>query len=235
MGVTQQMPHEEKYLYNREYLYDRICVILGGRAAEDLVFDTFTNGAENDLQQATQLARKMITEWGMSDRMGPFHTGSERKNVFLGEDMTRQREYSETTAREIDEEISRVLSEAYDRAKQTISENRKLLDSLADQLLEKEELGAKELSTLLGISLDGHDMGADAPKAEGEADTSEGSSEDGAGEPKSGVGSPRGDSPRGESAGGESPSGDASGSNSNSEDAGSGSDDRTGGSDGSGS
>ena len=155
MGVTQQLPEEERYLYNREYLLDRICVILGGRAAEDIVFNTLTNGAENDLQQATRLAKKMVTDWGMSERFGPFHVGGERKDVFLGEDLSRQREYSETTAREIDEEVSRILNEAYDRTKRTIEQNRKLLDSLAEQLLEKEELDAKEVMEILGLSTDG--------------------------------------------------------------------------------
>jgi len=163
MGVTQQLPEKEKYIYRREYVVDRLAVMMGGRAAEDLVMETATSGAENDLKQATQLARKMVLDWGMSDRFKDIAFGGEKENVFLGEDIAQQRQYSDETARDVDEEVQGILSDAYGRAVQTLRENREGLDRLAETLLEKEELEAREVFELLGIDPETKEDGATPP------------------------------------------------------------------------
>jgi cell division protease FtsH len=140
MGVTQQLPEREKYIYSREYMLDRLAVMMGGRAAEDLIFETSTSGAENDLKQATQLARKMVLEWGMSEKLGRVAWGQEREQVFLGEEIGHRREYSETTAREIDEEVKHILEQAYQRAVDTLQTYRTGLERVAQALLAHEEI-----------------------------------------------------------------------------------------------
>ncbi len=149
MGVTQQLPEREKYLYPREYLLDRMAVMMGGRAAEDIIFDTHTSGAENDLKQATQLARKMVLDWGMSERLGHVALGGERQQVFLGEEIAHRRNYSETTAREVDEEIKSILEAAYQRALDVLNNYRQALDNVADALLTEEEITGEEVMRLL--------------------------------------------------------------------------------------
>jgi cell division protease FtsH len=143
MGVTQQLPEEEKYLYSEEYLHDRLAVMLGGRAAEQAIYGSFTNGAENDLQQATKMARQMIEHWGMSKKLGAFAPGGAQRNVFLGEQLSQQKDYSEQTAREIDEEVMRTLEEAYDKAVSILEERKEGLEALANKLLEEEEVSAE--------------------------------------------------------------------------------------------
>lgn len=143
LGSTHQLPLEEKHIYRREYLLDRLAVNLGGRAAESLVFGTISTGANNDLVSGTELARKMVREWGMSDRLGPMAWG-EQGMVFLGEDMVRSHEYSDETARVIDEEVQRILEEEDARAREVIAENRKGLEALAEALKTDETIaGAK--------------------------------------------------------------------------------------------
>ncbi|MFW6096595.1 MAG: ATP-dependent zinc metalloprotease FtsH [Chloroflexota bacterium] len=152
MGVTQQLPEREKYIYPREYMLDRMAVMMGGRAAEDIVFGTPTSGAENDLKQVTRVARKMILDWGMSKRLGRVALGGEEDEVFLGEDLTRRRHYSEATAREIDEEVRNIVEEAYERANNTLEKYRQQLDSVADALLEYEELSGERVLELVGVA-----------------------------------------------------------------------------------
>ena len=159
LGVTQQVSAEEKYLYSREYLLDRIVMMLGGRAAEDLVFQSVTNGAESDFREATRLARKMVCDWGMSERLGTFSSGGQRKNVFLGEEMSHAREYSEGTAHEIDGEIKALLAASYQRAKELLTTHRDKLEALTEALLEKEQLDAAEI----GVIMNG--VGADRTKS----------------------------------------------------------------------
>jgi cell division protease FtsH len=151
MGVTQQRPAHDKYIYPREYMLDRLAVMMGGRAAERLVFNTATSGASNDLLEATKLARRMVLEWGMSDEMGPMALGSERRNVFLGEELAEGRDYSDETAREVDEVVKTTLLEAYDRAANALKGHRDALDRLADALLEKEELSGEEALKVMGL------------------------------------------------------------------------------------
>jgi len=152
MGVTQQLPEREKYLYPREYMLDRLAVMMGGRAAEDLVYQTATSGAENDLKQATKLARKMVLDWGMSQRLGHVALGSESQEVFLGEELGHHREYSEDTARDVDQEVKKILDEAFNRARSVLTEHRSGLDTLAEALVEHEELTGQQVMKLLGIS-----------------------------------------------------------------------------------
>ena len=145
MGVTQQLPEREKFLYKKEYMLDRMAVMMGGRAAERLIFDTATSGAQNDLQQLTKLARRMVLDWGMSDKFENIAFGGQQEQVFLGEQMGSQREYSDSTAREIDDEVKAILQQAFKKAIDTITEYRDVMDRLADELLEKEEVSGKDI------------------------------------------------------------------------------------------
>ncbi len=155
MGVTMQLPEKEKLLHEKKFMLDRMAVMMGGRAAENLIFDTATSGAENDLKQITKLARKMVLDWGMSDKFNNMAFGGQREQVFLGEQMGSQREYSDSTAREIDQEVHRILKEAYDKALSTIEKHRTVLDKLADELLDKEEVpGSKVMEWMNGESDD---------------------------------------------------------------------------------
>lgn len=149
MGVTQQFPEKEKYIYKREYLLDRLAVIMGGRAAEDLIFETSTSGAQDDLKQVAKLSRRMVLQWGMSDRFQHISLGSDEQEVFLGRDMSRKREYSDSTAREVDEEVQKITKEAFDRALNTLKKNRDVLEKVAELLLEKEEISGEEVDELL--------------------------------------------------------------------------------------
>ena len=149
MGVTQQLPERDRYLYNREYAMDRLAVMLGGRVAERIYFGTSTSGAEADLKQATQLARKMILDWGMSERLGSVAYGDRRQQVFLGEQIAQGRDYSEQTAREIDEEVKAFLQEAASMARNVIENNREGIEHLVEALIKKEELAGEEVVRIL--------------------------------------------------------------------------------------
>ncbi|MFW6289135.1 MAG: ATP-dependent metallopeptidase FtsH/Yme1/Tma family protein, partial [Spirochaetota bacterium] len=154
MGVTQQLPEEEKYLYSEPYLADRLAVMLGGRAAEHLVFGNFTSGAENDIREATKLARRMVENWGMSKRIGAYAVSGEQQNVFLGEQLSRRKDYSEETAREVDSEIMETLQNAFERATKTLKEHREKLDELARTLLDEEEVSGDAVKAILGRERD---------------------------------------------------------------------------------
>ncbi|MBK8905182.1 MAG: ATP-dependent zinc metalloprotease FtsH [Anaerolineaceae bacterium] len=149
MGVTQQLPEREKYIYPREYMLDRLAVMMGGRAAENMQFQTATSGAENDLKQATELARRMVLDWGMSERFGFMALGGRSQQVFLGEEISRGRNYSETTAREVDEEVMSILDAAFQRAHDTLQTHKEGLTAVAATLLEKEEMLGEEVMKLL--------------------------------------------------------------------------------------
>jgi cell division protease FtsH len=151
MGVTQQLPERERYVYRREYMLDRLAVMMGGRASEDVVLGTSTSGAEDDLKQATRLARKMVLSWGMSEKLGHMAFGGRQEQVFLGEEIAQRREYSEQTARDVDEEIRSILERAYEHAVSTLREHRDALDRLAEALLEKEEISGQEVVEIIGI------------------------------------------------------------------------------------
>ena len=150
MGVTQQLPEREKYIYPREYMMDRLAVMMGGRAAEEVVERTATSGAEEDLKQATRLARKMVLEWGMSESLGEMAMEDGHETVFLGHEIAQRREYSEATAKEVDEEIKKILRQSYEQAKDILRKHREGLDRVAEELVEKEEITGKEVLELVG-------------------------------------------------------------------------------------
>ncbi|MBN1247080.1 MAG: ATP-dependent zinc metalloprotease FtsH [Anaerolineae bacterium] len=149
MGVTQQVPEGDRYIYSREYLLDRLAVMMGGRAAESLVFGTATSGAADDLKQATRLARRMVLNWGMSKRLQHMALGEQREQVFLGVEIAQRRDYSEATAELIDEEIQKILKEAYERAVGVLQEHRDALDQLAAALVDHEELPGERVVELV--------------------------------------------------------------------------------------
>jgi cell division protease FtsH len=149
MGATQQLPEEDKYLYDSAYLEDRLAVMMGGRAAEKLLADTVTSGAENDLKEAQKLARKMVLDWGMSATVENIAMGSQRRNVFLGEQIGEQKEYSEETSRKIDEAVQEILSRAYGRASSTLKEKRQALDKVVSTLYEEEEILGDDIYKIL--------------------------------------------------------------------------------------
>jgi cell division protease FtsH len=148
LGVTQQLPIEERHIYKREYIADSLVVRLGGRIAEEIVFSHLSTGVQNDLVGCTELARKMVREWGMSDRIGPMAWGSQGA-VFLGEDLVHTRDYSDDTARVIDEEVERILREEEDRARKVLTEYRDGLDAVAAALLEHETITGAEVARLV--------------------------------------------------------------------------------------
>ncbi|MDP3260513.1 MAG: ATP-dependent zinc metalloprotease FtsH, partial [Thermodesulfovibrionales bacterium] len=142
LGVTQQLPIDDRYTYSKDYLLKTLEVLLGGRAAEEIALKHMTTGAGNDLERATELARRMVTEWGMSEKLGPLTFGKKDEQIFLGREIARHKDYSEKTATDIDEEVKRLVIEAYERAKAIISENFDFLDAFAKALLEKETMDA---------------------------------------------------------------------------------------------
>ncbi|MFW6177112.1 MAG: ATP-dependent zinc metalloprotease FtsH [Desulfohalobiaceae bacterium] len=151
MGATQQFPEQERYIFHREYLLDRLAVMMGGRCAEDLVFQTATSGAANDLQQATKMARRMVLEWGMSEQFEHIALGSTSQEVFLGEELGKTKEYSESTSRVVDQEVESLLKQSFQKAKEILSEHRKGLDELANVLLEQEEVPGEKVYSIAGI------------------------------------------------------------------------------------
>ncbi len=152
LGVTQQLPVDEKHTYPREFLMNNIVILLGGRAAEELVLKDFTTGAGNDIERATALARKMVCEWGMSEAMGPLSYGKKEEQIFLGREFATHKDYSEETAQKIDKEVARIVMTSYESAKKILSDRMDILNKIAAELLEKEVLNAAELDTLIGIT-----------------------------------------------------------------------------------
>ncbi|MCX5835962.1 MAG: ATP-dependent zinc metalloprotease FtsH, partial [Deltaproteobacteria bacterium] len=156
LGVTQQLPVDEKHTYPKKYLLNNITILLGGRAAEELILKDFTTGSGNDIERATNLARKMVCEWGMSEEMGPLSYGKKEEQIFLGREFaTPHKDYSEETAERIDKEISRIVSERYEIAKRILSDHMDVLERLASELLEKEVLNSTEIDQIIGISSEG--------------------------------------------------------------------------------
>jgi len=149
LGLTQQLPVDEKHTYPRTYLINNIAILLGGRAAEELILNDFTTGAGNDIERATDLARKMVCEWGMSDEMGPLTYGKKDEQIFLGRELSTHKDYSEETAQKIDQEVSKIVTENYDRAKKLLSDNTDILHRMSEELLVKEVLNADELDAIV--------------------------------------------------------------------------------------
>lgn len=149
LGVTQQLPIDDKYTYSQDYLMKALSVLLGGRAAEEIALKHTTTGAGNDLERATELARKMVTEWGMSEKLGPLTFGKKDEQIFLGREIARHKDYSEKTAVDIDEEVKRIVIDAYNASKNLLLENQDLLEAFAKALLEKETMDGAEIDSLL--------------------------------------------------------------------------------------
>jgi cell division protease FtsH len=169
LGLTQQLPTEDRMSMNLEFALNRICIMMGGRCAEEVAFKQRTTGAGNDIEQATELARKMVTEWGMSDVIGPLNFSRGSSEVFLGRDFATHDAYSEDTARRIDAEIRRIVTEQHDRALKLLTDHKAQLDQVAKALLEYETLSGEEVDTLFnGGALDRRTprVQPTAPKAE---------------------------------------------------------------------
>jgi len=149
LGLTQQLPVDEKHTYPKQYLLNNIVILLGGRSAEELILNEFTTGSGNDIERATNLARKMVCEWGMSEEMGPLSYGKKEEQIFLGRDIGVHKDYSEETAQRIDKEITRLVSESYEKAKKLLSDHIDILNKIASELLEKEVLNTAELDDII--------------------------------------------------------------------------------------
>lgn len=151
LGMTMQLPEEERHIYRQDYIEDSLVVRMGGRIAEELEFGVISTGAQNDLEGATELARKMVREWGMSERIGPMAWGSQNQ-VFLGDDLMNSRDYSDATAREIDEEMHRILVFHESRCRDLLTENRSALNLVARALLEHETISGQEVERLVALA-----------------------------------------------------------------------------------
>jgi cell division protease FtsH len=153
LGVTMQLPIEDKHSYSREALMARITVLMGGRAAEDIIFNSFTTGAGNDIEQATEIARKMVCEWGMSDKLGPLSFGKKDEQIFLGREMSTHKNFSEATAVEIDSEIRMLVDSSYARALSLLKDNIQNLHNLSVCLIEKENLTGAEVDEIIATGV----------------------------------------------------------------------------------
>jgi len=154
LGVTQLLPESERYSHSQVYLEAMIAVKMGGRIAEELILNQITSGAHDDLERATDLARRMVCEWGMSERLGPITFGRKEEQIFLGRDIVNQPNYSADTAIKIDEEVTKIVERNYQRAKDLLTTNRHLLERIAKSLLEREVLDAEEVKMVMeGIPL----------------------------------------------------------------------------------
>lgn len=149
LGVTAQLPIDEKHSYSKDYLEAKLATLLAGRAAERIVLKQQTTGAGNDIERATELARKMVCEWGMSDKLGPVAFGKKEEEIFLGREIAQHRDYSEKTAQEIDLEVTQIISKAGDRAEKILNERIELLHALTDALLEYEILDSEQIDKIL--------------------------------------------------------------------------------------
>jgi cell division protease FtsH len=149
LGLTQQLPMDEKHTYPREYLLNNLVILFGGRVAEELVLNHMTTGAGNDIEKATDLAHRMVCEWGMSEKLGPMTFGKKEEEIFLGRDFTQKVDYSESTAIEIDAEVRRIIQESYHKAKELLKTNLRLLHKVAESLLEKEVLDGSEIDAIV--------------------------------------------------------------------------------------
>jgi cell division protease FtsH len=161
LGLTQQLPLDEKHTYPKDYLLNSIRILMGGRAAEEIVLNFQTTGAGNDIEKATELARRMVCDYGMSDKLGPLNFGKKEEQIFLGREIAQHRDYSELTAQKIDDEVRDMIMDAYQHASQLIKDNLDALHSMANALLEKESLGGNDIDEILKeFGIDGN------PKAE---------------------------------------------------------------------
>jgi cell division protease FtsH len=164
LGATMNLPERDRYTQSKTELEDELATLMGGRLAEELVLKDITSGAAMDLRQATEIARRMVCEWGMSEKMGPLTYGHREEHIYLGRDITRSEDYSEETAREIDKEIRRILNAAETRARDILTTNLDKLKKLGEELLEKETLAAEEIRELLGLPQPDNGRSAETPE-----------------------------------------------------------------------
>ncbi|MCL4156017.1 UNVERIFIED_CONTAM: hypothetical protein GTU68_053232 [Idotea baltica] len=168
LGLMQQLPENDKHTYSRAYWLDQLAVFFGGRVAEKLIFNQMNTGASSDISRATQIARRMVTEWGMSDKVGAIHYSAKEGNQFLGRDMGGgSREHSESTQVEIDNEVKRILRESEELAHKIIEENMDTLHSLAKALLEKETLDSAQIEKVMN----GEELEAEVEKKDEKANS----------------------------------------------------------------
>ncbi len=149
LGLTQQLPIDEKHTYPKDYLLNNITIMMGGRAAEELVLNRQTTGAGNDIEHSTEIARKMVCEWGMSEKLGPLAFGKKEEQIFLGREFAQHRDYSEETAQLIDNEIRTIVNQSYEKAKDILQKNMTTLHQLANTLLEKEVLDGRQIDSII--------------------------------------------------------------------------------------
>ncbi len=149
LGVTMQLPTDDRHNYSKDFLYNTLAILMGGRVAEELVFKNYTTGAGNDLERATDLARKMVCEWGMSEKLGPLTFGKKDEEIFLGREIATRRDFSEQVALEIDHEVKRLVVENYERTKRMLTDRMRTLKALAEALLEKEVLDSPDIDRIM--------------------------------------------------------------------------------------
>jgi cell division protease FtsH len=149
LGLTQQLPMDEKHTYPKEHLLNNIAILMGGRAAEKIVLNTETTGAGNDIERASEMARKMVCDFGMSEELGPLSFGKQDEQIFLGRELSQHRDYGEETAKKIDEEVRRIVMEAYNQTTQLIKDNLDTMHNMASALLEKETLNSQDIDEIM--------------------------------------------------------------------------------------
>jgi len=166
LGVTMQLPEDEKHTYPRNYLYNNLAIFMGGRVAEEICLGQMTTGAGNDIERATEMARKMVCEWGMSEKMGPLTYGAKEEQVFLGKDFSQQKNFSDQTAKLIDQEVKALVMSGYEKACEIITEHRDSLEKMALALLDRETLNASEIKEIINGKIP--PVGGDETKVEPE-------------------------------------------------------------------
>jgi cell division protease FtsH len=166
LGLTQQLPIDEKHTYPKEYLLNNISILMGGRAAEEIVLNSQTTGAGNDIEKASELARRMVCDFGMSESLGPLSYGKREEQIFLGREIAQHRDYSELTAQKIDDEVRGIVSRAYGKTSQLIKDNMDTLHKMAQALLEKETLNTKDIDEIMGPVKEAHSSVKEARPAD---------------------------------------------------------------------
>ncbi len=178
LGVTHTLPTDEKRNYSRSYIKTQLVILLGGRTAEEIIFEEITTGAGNDIERATSLARKMVCEWGMSDKLGPMTFGRKHEEIFLGREFAQAPEYSGDTARTIDAEVTAIVKEAHETATKLLTEHKEELHKIANALLEKEILDREELLELVGLESEKNIVSSEPPADETASEESDNSDDD---------------------------------------------------------
>jgi cell division protease FtsH len=149
LGVTQTLPVDDRHTHSKDYMEATIAMLMGGRVAEELRLNQLTTGASNDFDRATEMARKMVTHWGMSEKLGPLTFGKQQEHIFLGREISQHRDYSESTAVAIDEEVTRIVFQGYESAKRILTENNDTLTAIAEALLERESIESSDIELIL--------------------------------------------------------------------------------------